>query len=189
MRHTHFALVTFVAVASPTNAQTRLCFTIAPTFNGSEWMMHAELINPTGNIRATIADLGFTMSGVNFSNFTYNPAFDSDFFGDANVSVTSSQIDFLGGNTIPPLNNAGGPDSSNPLHIATFQADSVDSFMLVGQVTGAYVGSPFDTILTYQNADGTPGDTPWGDDLGCLPSPGSAAAVILGGAVSLRRRR
>ncbi|RNC82224.1 MAG: hypothetical protein ED559_10710 [Phycisphaera sp.] len=152
--------------------------------------MTAELLNPTGTILTTIADLGFVLNGTNISDFTYNSAFDSDFFGPATVSVTATQIDFIGSNTLPPLNNAAGPDSSNPLHIATFQADSVNSFDLVGQVTGAYTGTPFPEILIYQNADGSPGDTYWcAPPYTCFPTPGTGTAVVVGGALLMRRRR
>ena len=146
-----FAALVAAGVATSASAQTELCITIQPTAPGS-WEMFAELLNPTGSVLATIADLGFVMNGVNISNFSYNSAFDSDFFGPATVSVSATQVDFLGGNTLPPLNNAAGPDSSNPLAIATFDADDVTSASLVGQVTGAYTGVPFPVILTYQDA-------------------------------------
>lgn len=182
------AIVACGAAFAAHGQETELHFTIE-TSNGTDWTLSAELYRPTATIRATIADLGFTITGENFSNFQYNSAFDSSFFGDADVTVSASQIDFIGGNTLPPLNNAGGPDGSNPLQIATFQADNVDSFDLVGQVTGAYVGSPFDEILFYQNADGSPGDTTWCYFWFCTPTPGTATAFGFGGAFLLRRRR
>lgn len=182
-----FAALIAAGVATSASAQTELCVTIQPTGNGSEWSITAELLNPTGSLRAAIADLGFVMNGEGFGNFSYNSAFDSDFFGAATVSVTGTQVDFLGGNTLPPLNNAGGPDGSNPLAIATFDADSVSSFAFVGQVTGAYVGSPFDTILIYQDALGAAGDTPY--QIKIVPAPASAALLGLGGLAAVRRRR
>ncbi|GAB5496195.1 MAG: hypothetical protein Phyf2KO_12750 [Phycisphaerales bacterium] len=175
-------------IASGALADTQLRFTIS-TFDGNNWAMTAELENPTGTVIAAIADLGFTLTGSNISNFQHNTAFDSDFFGPATVSVTSTQVDFIGSNTLPPLNNASGPDSSNPLLIATFQADSLDSFDLVGQVTGAYTGVPFPEILFYQNADGSPGTTTWCVGFYCTPTPGTATAIAIGGALLMRRRR
>lgn len=177
------ALVFLPATGS---AQTYLELCITPD-TSFRWHLTAELINPEGTVLATVADLGFTMSGSNFSNVEYNSAFDSEFFGDADLTVGFASIDFLGGNTLPPLNNAGGPDSSNPLHIMSFDADSVDSFRLVGQVTGAYVGSPFPTILTYQDALGNAGNTPY--TFLCIPAPGSASLLAIVCVAATRRRR
>jgi hypothetical protein len=176
---------TSFGAAAQTHLDMQLC-----TFNGVDWVLSARLHNPVSTVLATIADLGFTFTGSNIANFEYNPSFDSDFFGAADVTVTSSSVDFLGGNTLPPLNNAGGVDSSNPLHIASFTADNVDqfSFALVGQVTGAYVGTPFPSILTYQNADGSAGDTRVFFDF-CIPSPSSASLLAIGSLAALPRRR
>ncbi len=186
----NFAAIALAGSALMADAQsTELNFYIYPTGNGNEWLMEAELDNPTGTVLATIADLGFTLTGTNISDFEYNSAFDSDFFGDADVTVTSEQIDFIGNNALPPLNNSGGTDSSNPLRIATFQADRVNSFDLVGQVTGAYTGIPFPEILFYQNADGTPGTTRWCYFFNCTPTPGTATALFMGCALVARRRR
>ncbi|GAB5496194.1 MAG: hypothetical protein Phyf2KO_12740 [Phycisphaerales bacterium] len=182
-----FAALVAAGVATSASAQTELCILVAPTGNGDEWAITAELFNPTGTVLATIADLGFVMNGTNISNFSYNSAFDSDFFGPATVNVSASQVDFLGGNTLPPLNNAAGPDSTNPLAIATFNADDVASLSLVGQVTGAYTGVPFPIILTYQDAQGNAGDTPY--EIKIVPAPASAALLGLGGLAAARRRR
>jgi hypothetical protein len=174
--------------ASVAAAQPLLCIN-AVTADWVNWYLTAELLNPTGSVLAAISDLGFSFRGTNIDNFEYNSAFDSDFFGDATVNVTSTTVDFLGTNTLPPLTNAGGVDSSNPLHIATFTADFIDdsSFVLVGQVTGAYAGVPFPTILTYQDANGNAGDTAWSTCI--LPAPSAAALVGLGGLAASRRRR
>lgn len=155
----------------------------------------AELLNPTGTIRAVLSDLSFTLRAINISNFSYNTAFDSQFFGDATVNVSSSQIDFSGLNTLPPLNNAGGPDSSNPLFIGEFQATRLlrewegTCFELHGQITGAYVGAPFDEVLFYQYADGSSGDIPVHIDACDFPAPGSFSLMALGGIAAGRRRR
>ena len=182
-----FAALVAAGVATSASAQTELNICIEEVSLGS-WNITAELKNPTGTVLAAVADLGFSMSGSNISNFSYNSAFDSDFFGPASVTATASQVDFLGGNTLPPLNNAAGPDSSNPLAIGSFNADSVDSFALVGQVTGAYTGVPFPIILTYQDANGGAGDTPVNIEIKPIPAPASAALLGLGGLAAARRR-
>jgi hypothetical protein len=184
--HTAALLATTASVAA---AQTELCI-VAETTDGTNWALTAELLNPTGTVLAVIADLGFTFQATNIGNFEYNSAFDSDFFGDATVSVTSTSVDFLGSNTLPPLNNGAGVDSSNPLVIATFTADSIDehSFDLIGQVTGAYAGVPFPQILFYQNADGNAGDTAW-TGFKVLPAPSTASLMCPCGLAASRRRR
>jgi len=183
-----FAAILAAGVATSAAAQPELCIT-ALTTDGMNWTLTAELLNPTDAILATISDLGFTMGGTNFANFTYNAAFDSDFFGPAVVNATASSITFQGTNTLPPLNNAGGIDSSNPLAIGSFTADDVDpnGFTLNGQVTGAYPGAPFPNVFFYQLADGSPGDVAWSFKV--VPAPASAALLGLGGLAAMRRRR
>lgn len=157
---------------------------------GADERVHlvAELLNPTGTLLAAVSDFGIRIEGWGFSDFQYNPAFDSDFFGPARVFQDSNTIEFIGTNTLPPLNNAGGPDSSNPLHIGSFELDGrVTNVELVGQVTGAYSGIPFPEILTYQNADGSPGTTDY--TIFCFPSPGSASLLAFAGIAAIRRRR
>lgn len=177
-------VVAGLSAMATTHAQEELQFCFS--YDGSRYTLFAELLNPQAVVLATIADLGFTMSGSGFSNVEYNSAFDSDFFGDADLTVTPTTVDFRGGNTLPPLNNAGGPDSSNPLYIMSFEADSFQSLDFVGQVTGAYVGTPFPTILTYQTALGQPGDTPYSI---CIPAPASGSLLVIAGAAAIRRRR
>ncbi|PHQ78114.1 MAG: hypothetical protein COB69_10685, partial [Phycisphaera sp.] len=166
-------------------AQTELCLLFSTT-NGTDWTLTAELLNPTQTVLATISDLGFTMFGTNIANFEYNPAFDSDFFGPATVITTPSSVDFQGTNTLPPLANAGGVDSSNPLFIASFTADNIPQHPLVlnGQVTGAYVGVPFPIVFFYQYPFGS--DIPW--SVKVIPAPSSIALLGLAGFVGRRRR-
>ncbi len=204
-----------VAASTAAHAQTELQFSfdvsqaIAAPGDIVTFTLMAELVNPTGTILATVADMGFnlSMSGddLTIQNNEFAPAFDSDFFGPANDGVVSgdSIIGALGGNTLPPLNNAGGPDSSNPLTIYSFdvvvpanpaQSDYViDNFELVGQITGAYAGVPFPTILTYQDAQGNPGDTPYSvvgiAGFSIIPAPSSGFALLGLGALAARRRR
>lgn len=152
------------------------------------WEATAELLNPQTTVLATISDFGFRMTATNIGNFTYNPAFDSDFFGPATVDITGNTVEFVGGNILPPLNNAGGPDSNNPLTLFQIEADQVFSFELVGQVTGAYTGVPFPEILTYQDAQGNAGNTPYRISI-FPPAPGSASLLAFAGVVAVRRRR
>lgn len=183
-----FAALIAAGVATSATAQTELNLCVEETSLGS-WQITAELLNPTGTIVATIADLRFNMTGTNISNFSYNAAFDSDFFGPAVVNASSTSVDFEGYNTLPPLNNANGPDSSNPLFIGQFNAETVTDFSFVGQNNGAYSGSPFPIILTYQTAAGTAGDTPYTIEIKPIPAPASAALLGLGGLAAARRRR
>ncbi|GAB5496289.1 MAG: hypothetical protein Phyf2KO_13690 [Phycisphaerales bacterium] len=204
-----------VAASSAAHAQTSLQFSfdvsqsVAAPGDTVTFTLMAELINPTGTVLAAVADMGFnlSMSGddLTIQNNEFSPAFDSDFFGPANDGVVAgdSIIGALGGNTLPPLNNAGGPDSSNPLTIYSFDvvvpanpAQSgyiIDSFELVGQITGAYTGVPFPTILTYQDAQGNPGDTPYSLNgifgFQIIPAPSSGLALLGLGAMTARRRR
>ena len=152
------------------------------------WDVTAELHNPTDTIRAVISDLSFTLTGQDLANFAYNPAFDSTFFGPATVTATSTQIDFSGTNTLPPLNNPSGPDSSNPLSLVSFTGTPFD-LQINGQLSGAYVNSPFDNVFFYQLANGDPGTVPFNIRYGCLPAPGSLALLGFGGLATTRRRR
>lgn len=169
------------------SAQTELEFCIQWISPG-QFLLVAELMNPTGTILATIADLEFRIRGENIRNVNYNPAFDSDFFGPADLTVTRDLLEFRGGNYLPPLNNAGGPDSTNPLHIMSFEADIIyeDTFEVIGQLSGAYVGTPFPDIFFYQLADGSPGTVPW--TYCVIPAPG-CAPVLACAVLGLARRK
>lgn len=212
-----------VAASTAAHAQTELEFRfeqnvyiVEPGDTITVTLM-AELLNPTDTVLATVADMGFNLTfggtDLTIENNEFAPAFDSDFFGPANDGVVSgdSIIGALGGNTLPPLNNAGGPDSSNPLTIYSFDVViplnplqssyrmEESDFELAGQVTGAYAGTPFPTILTYQDAQGNPGDTPYRfndflplDDIlhiSVVPAPASSVALLGLGALAARRRR
>ena len=216
MQPKHFMLGACALAASSVSAQTELVINILPSSPTAmpgdtvTFTMTAELINPASTVLATVADIGFNLSfggtDLILSNNDFSPSFDSDFFGPAADGVVSgdSIIGASGGNTLPPLNNAGGVHSSNPLTIFTFDATvpldttqsayTLSSFELVGQVTGAYAGVPFPTILTYQTAQGDAGDTPWsGPFLTAgfivIPAPMSSLALLGAGALTARRRR
>ena len=187
------AICTFAAAGIALSAQGQsLDFLVAPTGIGSQWSISATLSNPTGTIVAIISDLGFRLTGFEVRNFQYNPAFDSTFFGPATVNISGNTIEFYGTNTLPPLNNAGGPDGSNPLQIATFDLVSYgnwfdNSLELLGQVTGAYSGAPFPDVFFYQYADGSPGEVEW--NAGFIPAPATGSLVALAGFAAMRRRR
>lgn len=185
------AVLAGVCLASSVTAQdtfVRICINMYPEPGGVRNEIFARLFNPTGEVQAVIADLGFRVEGWDLSDFIYNPAFDSDFFGPASVDITSSEITFRGGNTLPPLNDPGGPDSSNPLPIAEFYG-SIWSFSLEGQVNGAYVGTPFANVYTLQYAAGGPGDMPYEIRYCNFPSPGTASLLGIAVAFAARRRR
>ncbi len=183
-----FAVLVAAGVAASASAQTEMVVCVQEGPLGS-WTVTAELSNPTGTLRAAVSDLAFTMNGTGIANFSYNSAFDSTFFGPAAVTTSATQVTFSGTNTLPPLNNPGGPDSSNPLSIASFDAASVGSFVINGQFSGAYVGVPFDNVFFYQNANGTAGTVPFRVDIKPVPAPASAALLGLGGLAAIRRRR
>ena len=190
MRHILLSHITLAALAGSASAQTELNIYITQPTPG-HGVIYAQLDNPLAPIRAIIGDdLDFTMIGAGISNFSYNPAFDSTFFGPATVTVSPNQIDFHGSNTLPPLNNPGGPDSSNPLHIATFDATLIWDFQVNGQLKGEYVTFPGGDYF-YQNANGTPGTVPYyvHIDPSWVPSPGAACLLGFSGIAAMRRRR
>ena len=200
MMRSKFAWIGAGIVALPTLAQTelqiRMSFVDFVAGGDALYSIDAMLLNPTSTIRTIISDLDFTIDWTDMRDFQYNPAFDSAFFGPASVSVTPTQINFSGTNTLPPLNNPGGPDGSNPLHIATFVGDDfsfvpfiVPQLTINGQLSGAYVGTPFDNVFFYQNADGTPGTVAFTAYFDYIPAPATLAMIPLAGAVGLRRRR
>lgn len=207
-----------------TEAQTNLLIYITPDRTEAAvgdtvtWTFIAELRNPDPNktILATVFDIGFDIAhsgnlgpeiGLQISGNSFNPAFDSVFFGPADPGDISgtSILGALGINTVPPLNNPGGPDSSNPLVIYTYDTlitdgtpRTVSAFPTInGQFNGAYVGPPFADLIFYQNADGTPGNVPFGlpDILNyptltiVVPSPASASLLGFGTLMLARRRR
>ncbi|PHQ79054.1 MAG: hypothetical protein COB69_08735 [Phycisphaera sp.] len=214
MQFKHFMLGACALAASSVPAQTNLVISInADTTTALPgdtvgFTIVAELLNPTGVVLAVIADMGFGLSfggtDLIISNNQFTDSFDSDFFGPAADGVVSgdSIIGALGTNTLPPLDNAGGVDSSNPLLIYTFDVTvplnttqtsySISDFALNGQVTGAYEGVPFPAILFYQDAQGNPGDTPWslGGNQGfqVIPAP-TSGLVLLGASLAATRRR
>ena len=183
-----FAALIVAGAAASASAQTSLVINVDEGPGGS-WTATAELVNPTDVIRAVVSDLAFTMNGSGMSNFAYNAAFDSTFFGAASVTASASQVDFTGTNTLPPLNNASGPDSSNPLALFTVDG-TVDSLTINGQLSGAYVSAPFDNVFFYQLADGSAGTVPFTVEINpIVPAPASLALLGLGGLATTRRRR
>lgn len=188
--HKRLVVAALSSIAMSTSAQTELLLDLCE-YTFGKWIATARLVDPEHDILAVITDLGFTMSGEGFSNFNYNPAFDSDFFGPADVEITNTELSFLGGNTIPPLNNDGGPDSSNPLHLFTVEATAINRFDIVGYFGGAYVDSPFPDVFTYQTASGMQGEVPYEIRMQpfCVPSPGAVTVIGLTVPFALRRRR
>ncbi|HED53129.1 MAG TPA: hypothetical protein ENJ00_02880 [Phycisphaerales bacterium] len=183
--------------------------TVAGIGDTVTWTIRAELLNPLQGevIRAVVSDFGFDLdhggdTDLSILNNEFQPAFDSTFFGPAADGVVSgdSIIGAVGVNTLPPLNNPSGPDDSNPLLIYTYQTTVTGgnariiepSLTLVGQISGAYIGTPFDQVFFYQLADGSPGTVPFSIDPGQVAVvPGPGVLMIAGGAglLGFRRRR
>lgn len=159
--------------------------------NPGNWEIQSELFDPSRPLLVTMSDVIFELEGQNISNFVYNSfAFDSEFFGAPVVATTSERIEFAGINTVGPLQNIAGPDTSNPLFIGSFDADSVDSLVLVGQNSGSYIPNTtsFPDIFLYQNAFGEPGTVPFRIEINPIPSSGSGTLLAIL-ALGARRRR
>ncbi|MCA9272350.1 MAG: hypothetical protein KDA31_04820 [Phycisphaerales bacterium] len=195
MRYEACALCALSAIAAPVSGQgqlqEQLVISVNEVSQGS-WEVYGELQNPQSVIDAAIWDLHFLLEGSNLSNFSYNTAFDSDFFGPPEIMLSPTSIEFEGINPGGPLRNADGPDSSNPLFLVSFNADSVSDFELVGQNSGSYVGTPtfpFGILFLYQNANGSPGTVPFQIEVNPIPTSGTCAVAGLVGLQLLRRRR
>ncbi len=212
---------TLIALAGSATAQTELLLWVQPSTDSATvgdvvtWTLYAELVNlPPGlTILATVSDIGFdlsfgTESDIVISNNMFAPAFDSTFFGPADDGqvVGTEILGAMGANTLPPLNNPGGPDSSNPLVIYTLDTlitddtpRSIAAYPTIhGQFSGAYEGTPFPYVFFYQNPNGTPGTVPFGLlplfayprlDIVPIPAPASVAPIGLGAIAGVRRRR
>ena len=183
------------------------------------WTFYAELVNPDPNkvIVATISDMAMTVFHFDtlsqITNNSFQPAFDSDFFGPADDGMVVPVVDgsqivgASGQNTLMPLNNPGGPDSRNPLPIYSYDTVITDdtermvqaTILLNGQITGAYAdpNSPFDDVFFYQLADGSPGTvpivypnliSPFLPRLHIIPAPASLSLLSLA-LLTTRRRR
>jgi len=210
-----FMAVAATAVSSAQAQQAHLVVHVDPeestVFVGDTVHYHiwAELLNPTETVLAVVSNISFdfgfdwfaTTPLVIFDN-SFEPAFDSDFFGPAidGVVAGSTIIGARGTNTLPPLNNAGGIDSSNPLEIYSFSVDTSASTQNVyfptlninSQFDGAYTGSPYPDVFFYQFSDGSPGSMPFSILANPLfvsvPAPATGMLGLLGLA-AIRRRR
>lgn len=207
------------AVSPIAHTQERLVLSVVPepavAYPGDTvtWTFYAELENPDPNetIEAVVSTISFDLShsdtaGLVISNNSFQPAFDSVFFGPADDGVVAGTqiLGASGLNTIPPLNNPGGPDSQNPLPIYTYDTLITDPTprtilaypTIIGQFDGAYAGDPFSEILIYQNADGSPGSIPFSGPpllfqpyLTVIPAPSTLSALTLGTLAFVRRQR
>lgn len=170
------------------------------------WQLWAELYEPQDEILATVSDIAFslTFGGVPSLSITDNeftPAFDSVFFGPANdgTVINDTITSASGMNTLPPLQNPGGPDSSNPLLIYSFTMVH-DGFgggemytpdlSIEGQMTGAYVGNAFPITFFYTRIDGAMVQyTIEADTVYNIPAPATGTLALLSLAAIRRRSR
>lgn len=219
-RPASLAAALLLAISPIALAQERLVLYVVPepavAYPGDTvtWTFYAELDNPDPNktIEAVVSNITFDLShsdptnGLVISNNSFQPAFDSAFFGPADDGVIAGTqiLGASGINTIPPLNNPDGPDSRNPLPIYTYDTLITDptprTFLayptIIGHFDGAYAGDPFSDILFYQNSDGSPGDIPFGGPpllfqpyLTVIPAPSALGALTLGTLALVRRQR
>lgn len=186
-----FAALTGLTIGLAAQSQEEMVVSVDEVSPGS-WELSAELLNPGDPLEVAVASLKFHLEGSGIAEFDYNPAFDSEFFGPAVVNVTDSTIDFFGINTPGPLQNPDGPDMSNPLFIARFDALTVESFTIQGYFDGASQpapGSQFPQIILYQNINGSPGDVPYRIEINPIPAPASGGVLLAASCMVARRRR
>ncbi len=195
MRREACVLSVISAITAPAfgqgQLQEQLVLSVNEVSQGS-WEVYGELHNPQSVIDAAVWDLHFVLEGSGLSNFSYNTAFDTDYFGPPSIMLSPSVIEFEGLNPGGPLHNADGPDSSNPLYLVSFSADSVSNFDLVGQNSGSYVATdsfPLGMIFFYQLVNGSPGTVPFRIEINPIPTSGTGAVAGLIGLQLLRRRR
>ncbi|GAB5496291.1 MAG: hypothetical protein Phyf2KO_13710 [Phycisphaerales bacterium] len=205
------AATLFCLLALQTSAQRELVLHIeadhqivqpGESVNYTIW---AELLNPEYEVLAVIADICFALdfggTDLVLSDNTFQPAFTSDFFGPPNDgTVNGDSIGHaFGSNTLPPLNNSDGPDSSNPMLVYTFVATVPEnpafstytpSMGLYNESRGALVGTPFPIILNYSHRGQQP-DTPYRVEADTIyvPTPSVSLVFVYTGLTASRRRR
>ncbi|HED54300.1 MAG TPA: hypothetical protein ENJ00_08880 [Phycisphaerales bacterium] len=180
--------------------------TILAPGDSTDFHIWVELLDPTGTVLAAVSNISFDLtfggSPLTISNNDFSPSFDSVFFGPAidGVVTGDSIIGAQGTNTLPPLNNPSGVDSSNPLSIYSFSVDTTNSsfgaytpsMTINNQFDGAYTGSPFPDVFFYQLADGSPGSVPFNiiaDTIFVVPAPATGMLALMGLAILRRRSR
>lgn len=218
---TRIAAGAALLLAGTTGAQTSLLLSVFPSTETATlgdvvtWTFVATLQDPDPNktLLAAVVDIHFDLSfgaetDIVISNNSFSPAFDSVFLGPADDGdIVGTEIHGASGtNALPPTNNPGGPDSSNPLVIYTLDTlitddtpRSIAAYPTIhGQFTGAYEGSTFPDVFAYQNPDGSPGTVPFElpnllnyPTLTIVPIPTPATASLFGLALcaGIRRRR
>lgn len=176
-----------IALVSPIAAQEHEIEFRFRTPDFHVWSLDAILHHPETDVAVVIAEIGLQFSGNNLGNVQYNPAFDSIFFGPADVLVTPESIAFEGANMPAPLNDPGGPDSSNALHIMSFTADFVDpgTFALTSNTWGGYEPNAIADQF-YLTSDVFPQDINW---YVTIPAPASSVLVLLAIPLCTRRIR
>lgn len=207
----HVAAVSLIIAASTTAAQTELVIHVdadrqvvqpGESVNYTIW---AELLEPQYEVLAVVSDITFSLwfdgTDIEISYNSFESTFDSDFFGPADSGDNHGSYisNAVGSNVIPPLNNSDGPDSSNPIQIYTLTAtvpvharflSYTPDLIIHGHTNGAYVGSPFPTILWYHRNGAVP-NTPHRveSDTIYVPTPSASLVLVCTGLFAARRRR
>lgn len=182
--------ISLAVVTTSVQAQEHLLVSVDEIQLGY-WTVTAELLNPDPDkdLLAVVSMFYVSMDGSGFDSLNYNNQFDSDFAGPITVIVEDDYVEFWGYQWLPPANNADGPDSSNPLWAFSFEADRVDSLDFIGDVNGAYAGSPFPEVFYFHHPDGSPADFGYTIEINPIPSPGTIALIGVSGYWCLRGRR
>lgn len=180
-------LVAASAAAASAHAQDMLVCVLYQ--GGSTWTVEAQfLTTPPNDIVQIWADASFRLTsfdGSPISITSYNPSYDTG-LGNAIISGNGTGVVEFVGNANSFF---GTPDPSNPLLVATIEADlgASPQIELFGQNSALFDLPPFGDVRLYMDAAGNPGEltfsTFW------FPSPGSAGVFGIAGVVAARRRR
>lgn len=209
MKYPAFALVTIIsATSAAAEPHLNLYITadehvIAPG-DSVNWQIWAELIEPEQPVLATVVNFSFSLtfggvSSLNITDNNFSTAFDSTFVGPADDGTVIGDAIFgaEGVNMIPPLNNPGGPDSSNPLFIYSFTmihngdggGEMYTPELSITSMSGAY-DTPVPIEFAYTNGTG-PGVSfnVVADTVYNVPPPATGALALISLAAIRRRSR
>jgi len=213
MKYQSIAFTAALCISAPAAAEPHLVLrliadehVIAPG-DSVHWQLWAELIEPESEIVATVVDISFSLTfggdqSISITENDFSSAFDSLIFGPADDGIVDGDTisGAFGVNVIPPINDPGGPDSSNPLFIYGFTMVHDGSIgegiyqpelTIESQLTGAYASLPFPDYFFYRHRDGT-SDVPFvviADTVYNIPTPATGTLALLGLSALRRRSR